>query len=144
MMAAMASEDGRRETVLTGEVVNYETPDWAPLENIIEDDVCSWFMWMSEMELEDGTRIHAYKHRWNRRYLHLSARGEAFVFIWKLDEPDFDPDAPSEYERVQLRKVLSAVLGPPRWPAVEADERTLGELVTPKRLGRTWSTKLTK
>lgn len=115
----MGRKSNRSRRVLTGEVVQYEEPDWEPLENVIDLDACADFMWMFEVELEDGNRLHAYKHYWNRRYLHLSARGEAFAFIWKLDRPDYDPDAPSEYERVQLHRALSAVLGHPRWPAVE-------------------------
>lgn len=118
---------GRRpnepQEVLTGEMLQGEEPDWGALENVIDLDSCADFMWMFEVELQDGTRLHAYKHYWNRRYLHLSARGEAYAYIWKADDPDFDPDAPSEYERVQLHRVLAAVLGPPRWPAVEARER---------------------
>jgi len=38
------------------------------------------FMWMFEVEPEKGARIHAYKHRWTRRYLHLDCEGRAFVY----------------------------------------------------------------
>lgn len=112
-----------RGTVLTGVTIQGEEPDWGPLENVLEFDVCDDFMWMFEVELEDGTRLHAYKHYWNRRYLHLSARGEAYFYVWKADDQDWDPDAPSEYERLQLHRALSAVLGSPRWPVVEERER---------------------
>ena len=124
----MEPRPNRAGKVLTGEVVQYEEPDWKPLENVIDLDACSDFMWMFEIELDNGNHLHAYKHHSNRRYLHLSARGEAFAFIWKLDDPDYDPDAPSEYEQVQLHRALSAVLGPPRWPANEVRE-------LPNRLG---------
>lgn len=118
----MGGIESRAGAVLTGKVVNYDQANWEALENVIDLDACADFMWMMEVELEDGTRIHAYKHWWNRRYVHLSARGEAFVYIWKLDDPDYDPDAPSEYECVPLRHSLSAALGPPRWPEVERAE----------------------
>ncbi len=119
----MERKTRRRGAGLNGEVTQYEKPDWGPLENVIDLDACGHFMWMFEVEREDGTLLHAYKHYWNRRYLHLSSRGEAFAYIWTFDDPDYDPDAPSQYERILLHRALSAVLGPPRWPAVEARER---------------------
>ena len=35
-------------------------------------------MWMQELRLEDGTRLHAYKHIDTRCYLYLSDAGEAY------------------------------------------------------------------
>ena len=118
----MAKKKGSAGEVLKGTVVQGESADWEALENVISYHACDEFMWMFEVELEDGTRLHAYKHRWNRRYLHLSARGEAFTYIWRADDEDFDPNAPGEYERVQLHRLLAAVLGQPRWPEVEDAE----------------------
>jgi hypothetical protein len=37
-------------------------------------------MWMHEVQLTDGTRIHAYKHWVTRRYMHLAADGRAFEY----------------------------------------------------------------
>ena len=37
-------------------------------------------MWMSELRLDDGTRVDAYKHIDTRRYLHLSPSGQAFRY----------------------------------------------------------------
>ena len=37
-------------------------------------------MWTCEIELEDKTRMHAYKHTMTRHYLHLDAEGRAFAF----------------------------------------------------------------
>ena len=108
--------------VLKGTVLQGEDPDWEPLENVISFHACDEFMWMFEVELEDGTRLHAYKHRWNRRYLHLSARGEAFTYVWRPEYDRGESDGPGEYERVQLHRVLAAVLGQPRWPEVEEAE----------------------
>lgn len=73
-----------------------ERPDWEPLRAIVASIVDD-FMWMFEVELEDGRRLQAYKHYWTRRYLHLDDDGRAFVFtraddylevspIWALDE----------------------------------------------------------
>lgn len=120
----MKERPKQRGRILKGEPLDIDEPDWGPLENVIEFDVCDDFMWMYAVDLEDGTRLHVYKHHWNRRSLHLGTGGQAFVYIWTLDDPDFDPDAPSEYEEVQLHRVLAAVLGSPRWPAVEERSRT--------------------
>ena len=39
-----------------------------------------WFMWMFEVKLADGRKVHAYKHIVSRDYLHLTHDGRAFVF----------------------------------------------------------------
>lgn len=63
-----------------GEVANYEVPDWAPLEGVLDEALVGWFMWMHEVRLADGTALHAYKHRATRRYLHLDASGGASYY----------------------------------------------------------------
>lgn len=98
---------------MTGELLQFDDPDWRGLKHFVEDEVMAEFMWMCETALEDGTRIHAYKHRWNRRYLHLGRCGEAFVYI---DADEAATDA-SRYRPVRLAMALAAVLGPPSWPA---------------------------
>lgn len=97
-------------------MIQFDEPDWEPLLNVVEQDVVGDFMWMCEVELADGTRIHCYKHRWNRQSLHLSARGEAFYFVWTADDDDYDPDEPSRYQPVRLSFMLRQVLGWPAWP----------------------------
>jgi hypothetical protein len=37
-------------------------------------------MWMFDVELDDGVRVHAYKHMATRRYFHFAEDGRAFVF----------------------------------------------------------------
>jgi hypothetical protein len=39
------------------------------------------FMWMFEIELRNRTRLHAYKHRFSRCYLHLARDGRCFAFV---------------------------------------------------------------
>jgi hypothetical protein len=73
-----------------GRLVNYDRPVWEPLAELAGEHVGD-FMWMHEEELEDGTRIHAYKHCETRRYLHLDHGGRAFVF--KEDPPSGHPIA---------------------------------------------------
>lgn len=60
----------------------YEHPEWGPLESVLgSDELASHFMWMHDIELEDGTILNAYKHRWTRRYLHLSGDGRTFDYF---------------------------------------------------------------
>lgn len=92
-----------------GRVVNYESPIWEPLVTLTPDNVGD-FMWMHEVELEDGTRLHAYKHYETRRYLHLDHGGRAFVFIWHEGRAE---DEDSQYEEVDPQWLLELVLAHP-------------------------------
>jgi hypothetical protein len=67
------------DVVLAGETINWKDPEWEPLLKLAPEIVDD-FMWMFEVELEDGHRVHAYKHYWTRRYLHLDETGRAFVY----------------------------------------------------------------
>jgi hypothetical protein len=53
-------------------------PVWEPLIRLAPDHVPD-FMWMYSVELVDGTRLQAYKHRLTRRYLYLDDGGRAFA-----------------------------------------------------------------
>lgn len=56
-------------------------PAWEPLESLLgSDELCAHFMWMFDVELDDGTLLNAYKHRWTRRYFHLAA--DSATFYW--------------------------------------------------------------
>jgi hypothetical protein len=41
-----------------------DEPEWQPLLDFAPDHVGD-FMWMFAVELEDGRRLEAYKHRWS-------------------------------------------------------------------------------
>jgi hypothetical protein len=92
-----------------GRTVNFEHPVWEPLIAAAPEHVGD-FMWMHEAELEDGTRIHAYKHWETRRYLHLDHGGRAFVYVW---DEDREVDDDSRYEEVNLNWLLALVLAKP-------------------------------
>jgi hypothetical protein len=67
-------------------------PEWGPLESLLGSDaLCAHFMWMFDVELEDGTILHAYKHRWTRCYFHLSLDGRAFLFTGEHHYREVDP-----------------------------------------------------
>jgi len=42
-------------------MTQYETPHWDPLLKLLAEYLVADFMWMHEVELKDGTRLHAYK-----------------------------------------------------------------------------------
>ena len=65
---------------LTGRSISSQ-PNWRPLLELIGLELVDWFMWMFAIELSDGTRVHAYKHRTTRRYFHLGEDGRAFAYI---------------------------------------------------------------
>jgi hypothetical protein len=69
-----------RAAVVEGVVIQVGVPDWTPLEVAIGSDISGWFMWMHEIRLADGSRLHAYKHVTTRRYLHLTEDGRAFDY----------------------------------------------------------------
>jgi hypothetical protein len=84
----------------------YETPNWDPLLELAPDHIDD-FMWMFEVQLESGLRLHAYKHRETRKYLHLDTEGRAFVYI----EPrSLREDEPSSYREVDPERILREVL----------------------------------
>jgi len=64
---------------IRGRMLQGATPIWKPLLDLAPEHV-GGFMWMFQVEPEDGAQIHAYKHRWTRRYLHLDCEGRAFVY----------------------------------------------------------------
>jgi hypothetical protein len=86
-----------------GKTLGSDKPDWQPLIDLLVDD----FMWMFEVELSDGTRLHAYKHQWTRRYIHLTPDGRAFAYEWR---GDVEGDEPAWYREVDPREQLDLVL----------------------------------
>jgi len=63
-----------------GERVQGQRPVWEPLIELVGLELVGPFMWMNELELEDGLEVHAYKHFATRRYLHLGVDGRAFAY----------------------------------------------------------------
>jgi hypothetical protein len=58
-------------------------------------DLADWFMWMGQIQFDDGTWIHAYKHVSTRRYFHLGEDGRAHVYI-----------SPSRYREITLTEAI--------------------------------------
>jgi hypothetical protein len=85
----------------------YEKPEWGPLLELAPDHIED-FMWMCEIELESGLRLHNYKHIETRKNLHLDKEGRAFVYLWS-DEIR-DKDEPGRYREVDPQRILEEVL----------------------------------
>src|SRR4051794_32773649 len=65
---------------LAGRLKQFERPDWDPLIELVGLVPVRSFMWMNEIELEDGTSVHAYKHIWTRHYVHAAGDGRVFEY----------------------------------------------------------------
>jgi hypothetical protein len=61
-----------------GDLQHSEKPEWRPLLEAVGERFTGNFMWMFWVELEDGSRLHAYKHYFTRAYLFLTEDGRAF------------------------------------------------------------------
>ena len=66
-----------------GKLVQFEMPTWEPLLNLLGADLVGDFMWMHEIVLDTGERVHAYKHIDTRRYIHLSDTGKTYAYVDK-------------------------------------------------------------
>jgi hypothetical protein len=74
-----------------GRTVQVDRPHWETLHRLVGDELADRFMWMSEVELEDGTRLHVYRDEPTRRYLHLADDGRAFRFKGDAKYRQVDP-----------------------------------------------------
>jgi hypothetical protein len=79
----------------SGELVQYERPVWEPLIELVGLELVDGFMWMNELQLDDGLEVHAYKSIATRRYLHLGVDGRAFRYR-----------SSDRYEEITLREAL--------------------------------------
>ena len=68
-----------------------DTPSWQPLLDLAPEHVDD-FMWMFEVEFDDGRSLHAYKHCETRQYLHLDEACRAYVFCDGDRYREVDPD----------------------------------------------------
>jgi hypothetical protein len=103
---------------MPGRLGDADEPNWEPLLRVVGDGLVEWFMWMCPVELADGTRLEAYKHRITRRYLYLDAGGGA----WGYDEAR----GGARYRPMAVAAMLDLVLSP--WwdtPLAEPEEIVL-------------------
>jgi hypothetical protein len=81
-----------------GSEMQGEEPNWEPLLELAPEEIDD-FMWMFEVQLEDGGMVQAYKHWWTRRYVHLDFAGRTFIYL-----------EPNLYEEADPGELLEAVL----------------------------------
>lgn len=84
--------------VITGEFCHHDVPDWQPLYDLVGVKLADWFMWLGETELEDGNRVHSFKHITTREHLHLGVDGRAFEYI-----------SPCRFREIDRRHALDLV-----------------------------------
>ena len=68
------------DDTIRGRLAQYEEPTWEPLLNLLGAERAGDFMWMHEIALATGERVHAYKHIDTRRYIHLSDAGKTYTY----------------------------------------------------------------
>ena len=78
-------------TTIVGELGQGDRPNWEPLEAMVGEVLAGEFMWMFQVDLADGTTVHAYKHICTRRYLHLGEDGRTFAFTYSHRYRTVDP-----------------------------------------------------
>ncbi|MGA2924897.1 MAG: hypothetical protein ABSG43_02695 [Solirubrobacteraceae bacterium] len=111
---------------IRGKARQGDAPDWSPLENLLDTELCAQFMWMFDVKLEDGTLLNAYKHIWTRRYFHLSDDGRTFYYAGERGYHEVDPYTaivevfetwecadPTDSERLALETALRVARGHP-------------------------------
>lgn len=92
-----------------GRMTRSDSPNWEPLLHLARVYVGE-FMWMFEVELEGGKRLHAYKHVDTRRYLHLTEDGRALAYCGPVEDEDGSDDRMGLYEEVDPRRFIDLVM----------------------------------
>jgi hypothetical protein len=106
----------------TGADLSFDGPPaWQPLIDLVGDTLVEFFMWMHEVELDDGTRVHAYKHRETRRYAHLDEDGGAWDY-----RAAWDRDDAARYIALPPAYALAGALW--TWPITGAEPEDLAEV----------------
>ena len=97
---------------MRGTSLHSDARDWRPLVDLIGSELAEWFMWMFDLELADGMRVHAYKHVATRQYLHLAEDGRAFVY-----------EADQRYREIQPSRAIRLAFA--RWKSLSPEPEDL-------------------
>lgn len=90
-----------------------DDPSWDVLYAALRPEtLADFFTWMGDVELEDGTRVHVYRHTESRSFLHVTGDGRALIYVGGEDRYRFVPIADA---------VLNAFV-PRRDPVVEFED----------------------
>lgn len=102
-------------------------PNWAPLLALVGVELARWFMYSGEIELDDGARVHVYKHRDTRRSVHVGEDGRAFYYDW--DGKSVSEEEPDYVEMSREQAIWGACRGWPRLEHGVPDRVRVNELV---------------
>ncbi len=69
------------DTIFLSSAVQYDEPEWAPLEAFLPRDLCGGFMWMNASTVDEVGPVQSYKHSITRRYLHLDADAQPYEYL---------------------------------------------------------------
>ncbi len=69
-----------RTRYVTARMMQFDRPDWRPLQLAVGEDLMWPWMWMCELRTTAGIAYHAYKHQSTRRYLHLGPEADALDY----------------------------------------------------------------
>jgi hypothetical protein len=69
------------DRTIAGQIVHGVVADWRPLDKCMRDELVPWFVWIGEIELEDGTRVQSYRFVPTDRDVHLAKDGRAFECV---------------------------------------------------------------
>jgi len=79
---------------MQGTIGNVDQPVWHPLFELVGEKLGGdWFMWMYEVRVTSGRRVHAYKHRWSRRYLFVDGCGDTYEYTRAGRYRSVEPEA---------------------------------------------------
>jgi hypothetical protein len=71
-----------------------DDPSWNALYGALRpENLADFFAWMGDVELEDGTRVHVYRHSASRSFLHVTDDGRAVIYVGGEDRYRFVPIA---------------------------------------------------
>ncbi|MDO9410106.1 hypothetical protein [Patulibacter sp.] len=80
------------ETVRGDFVEGGEDPSWDALYTALQPrTLADFFSWMGDVDLDDGTRVHVYRHSDSRSFLHVTDDGRALIYVGDEDRYRFVP-----------------------------------------------------
>ena len=100
------------DRTLPGTMKQGDRPVWQPLLDLVGEELTEWFMWMFEVELADGSPLHAYKHIATRRYVHLTEDGRTFAYRPVGDYAEIPPRAALREALAEWDQLLPAPTDP--------------------------------
>ncbi|MEV4419500.1 hypothetical protein AB0L40_05915 [Patulibacter sp. NPDC049589] len=71
-----------------------DDPSWDVLYAALRPEtLADFFTWMGDLRLEDGTRVHVYRHLESRSFLHVTGDGRALIYVGGENRYRFVPIA---------------------------------------------------